>query len=337
MIIESWRLILRPWEYGDAAELYEYAKDPDIGGSAGWLPHKSVEESLEIIRTVLSEPETYAIVPKETGRPIGSIGIFPTRAKGAEEGELEIGYWIGKPYWGRGFAPEAVTVLLKRCFDALECKRVWCGYFDGNDKSRRCQEKCGFVYDHTEKDVHWEITNEIKTEHYSSITADSRLDRVETERLVISPATLEELIGLIKEYEISDPELSEAYREMLCGCENHPGDYLWYVPWKFCLKDTGEMTGDACFKGKTKNSPPEIGYGIIEKFRNCGFATEGVRALCEWAFKDGNVSAVAAETAPDYEASKNVLRKIGFVPSGETGKEGPRFILRKNAYRQVEK
>ncbi|MBQ3865670.1 MAG: GNAT family N-acetyltransferase, partial [Clostridia bacterium] len=72
MILTTKRLILRPWDENDASELFRYASDPDVGPAAGWPPHKSEEESREIIRNVLSKPETYAVVLKETGLPVGS-------------------------------------------------------------------------------------------------------------------------------------------------------------------------------------------------------------------------------------------------------------------------
>ena len=75
MILETNRLILRPWCESDADDLYTYASDPEVGPPAGWPPHTSVENSREIIRTVLSAPETYAVCLKENGKPIGSIGF----------------------------------------------------------------------------------------------------------------------------------------------------------------------------------------------------------------------------------------------------------------------
>lgn len=60
--------------------------------------------------------------------------------------EAEIGYWIGKPYWGQGLSPEAVKALLPRCFNELGIDIVWCGYYEGNDRSKRVVEKCGFIY-----------------------------------------------------------------------------------------------------------------------------------------------------------------------------------------------
>ena len=84
---------------------------------------------------------------------------------GISESEAEIGYWIGVPFWGRGLIPEAVRELVWYGFEKLGLVRIWCGFFDGNDKSKRVQEKCGFKYHHTNKDIFWEITGEVLTEH----------------------------------------------------------------------------------------------------------------------------------------------------------------------------
>ena len=62
--LETSRLILRPWCGSDAQALYRWARDPEVGPSAGWAPHTSVENSREIIRTVLSEEGTFAVLLK---------------------------------------------------------------------------------------------------------------------------------------------------------------------------------------------------------------------------------------------------------------------------------
>ena len=168
------RLILRPWQEPDAESLYKYAQDPAIGPIAGWPPHTSVEDSLNIIRTVFAAPETYAVVLKKTGEPIGSIGImFGDGLHSAEmqPGEAEIGYWIGVPYWGQGLIPEAVRCLLKRCFENLGMTAVWCGYYDGNVKSRRVMEKCGFRFHHTEEGKPSPLSD-IRTEHFMRMTKE---------------------------------------------------------------------------------------------------------------------------------------------------------------------
>lgn len=174
VMIETERLILRPWEDEDAESLYKYASDPKVGPIAGWPTHTSIEDSAGVIKGVLSAPETYAVVLKETNEPVGSIGLMIGEKSNfdIEEDEGEIGYWIGVPYWGMGLIPEAVRELLRRGFEDLNLKTIWCGYFDGNDKSRRVQEKCGFTYHHTEKDMVWLLMNDIRTEHVTRITKE---------------------------------------------------------------------------------------------------------------------------------------------------------------------
>lgn len=175
MIIETERLILRPWREDDADALFKYACDPDIGPIAGWQPHTSVDASLEIIRTIFAAPETYAVVLKDTGEPVGSCGIMFTEGLHSAEmnrDEAEIGYWIGKPYWGQGLIPEAVKALLARCFNDLALRAVWCGYYEGNSKSKRVCVKSGFRFHHTNRDVLSPL-GDIRTEHFYIMTKEN--------------------------------------------------------------------------------------------------------------------------------------------------------------------
>ncbi len=172
-MMQTERLILRPWQETDAESLYAYAKDPDIGLPAGWPPHKSVEDSREVIRYVLSAPQTYAVCLKD-GSPIGSISL---KLKGStdmtdREDECELGYWIGKPFWGQGLIPEAAEELLRHAFEELGMRAVWCGYYEGNVKSRRVQEKLGFVYQHTTEGLELPLLGELRTGHTMLLTKE---------------------------------------------------------------------------------------------------------------------------------------------------------------------
>ena len=172
MTLETPRLILRPWCENDAESLYEYARDPEVGPPAGWPPHTSVENSRDIIRDVLSAPQTYAICLKggicscgiAVGAPIGSIGLHRNDLAERDD-EYELGYWIGKPYWGQGLVPEAARELLRYAFSELGMKRIWCGHYDGNIKSRRVMEKLGFVYHHTTEGIEVKLLGEVRTGH----------------------------------------------------------------------------------------------------------------------------------------------------------------------------
>lgn len=171
MILETKRLILRPWADSDAEALFRWAKDPFVGPAAGWPPHTSVKNSLEIIRTVLSEPDTYAVVVKECGdEPIGSVGVFLSNAPGTNH-ESEIGYWLARPFWGNGYIPEAVRELQRFCFEDRGESRVWCAHFIGNEKSHRVIEKCGFQYQFTSvADVR--ANSEINSSRFYAITRE---------------------------------------------------------------------------------------------------------------------------------------------------------------------
>ena len=170
-MLETERLLLRPWLEEDAENLYELAKDPDIGYPAGWPAHTSVENSRQVIRQVLSAPQTYAVCLKG-GTAIGSVGL---KLKGYtdmtdRDDECELGYWIGKPFWGQGLIPEAAGALLQYAFTELNMRAVWCGYYDGNEKSRRVQQKLGFVYQYTTHDLDVSLLGEKRTGHTSLLT-----------------------------------------------------------------------------------------------------------------------------------------------------------------------
>ena len=174
MKLETERLILRRWEEADAESLFEYAKDPDVGPIAGWPPHQSVEESLNVIQNVFTGSECYAICERVSGRAIGAIELKLNGHTDMTErdDECELGYWIGKPYWGRGYVPEAAREILRHGFEELGMRTVWCGYYDGNVKSKRVQEKLGFAYHHTCQNVPVPLMNEVRIGHTNYMTKE---------------------------------------------------------------------------------------------------------------------------------------------------------------------
>lgn len=161
------RLLLRKWTEDDADSLFEYAKAPDIGPIAGWKPHRSKEESLEIIKNVLNGEECYAICEKNSNTAIGAIELRLNKYTDMtdKDDECELGYWLGKPFWNRGYMTEAAKEIIRHAFEDLGMNAVWCGYYDGNIKSKRVQEKVGFVYHHTCENVPVALLNEVRIGH----------------------------------------------------------------------------------------------------------------------------------------------------------------------------
>ncbi|MCM1149573.1 MAG: GNAT family N-acetyltransferase [Butyricicoccus sp.] len=177
MILETERLLLRPWTQADAQELYRYASDDRVGPAAGWAVHKSAEESREIIRGVLSADGVFAIVPKELGLPVGSAGFSEKHFGNPDEPEL--GYWVGVPFWGRGYAPEAALHLLGHAFSG-GCRRVWVSHYEGNNKSRSVIRKCGFGFEFKqEADV--PALSETRVTYFYSLSREDWDSRARTE------------------------------------------------------------------------------------------------------------------------------------------------------------
>ncbi|MDO4217779.1 MAG: GNAT family N-acetyltransferase [Bacteroidales bacterium] len=146
-MMETDRILLRPWYEEDADTLFLYASNPVIGNRAGWPPHKSPDESLEIIRTVFHNDTTWAIENKENHRPIGCIGYMPTfdLKLPTQEGDVLIGYWIGQPYWNQGFCTEALRLMIEYIKTTTHIPSLISSHYIDNPASGRVMEKCGFI------------------------------------------------------------------------------------------------------------------------------------------------------------------------------------------------
>ncbi len=148
-IIETNRLILRPFKQTDLSDLYEYASVDGVGEMAGWSHHKNKEESQKILNMFIDEDKVFAICLKENEKVIGSIGV---EKYGMEEKLTEfdgykgreIGYVLSRDYWGKGIATEATKAIIDFLFYECELDFLICGYYNFNFKSKRVQEKCGF-------------------------------------------------------------------------------------------------------------------------------------------------------------------------------------------------
>lgn len=180
-MLETARLLLRPWTVDDAEDLFVLASDPEIGPRAGWPVHQSLEESRNIIETVFAQSGTYALVDKVSGKPVGAIGLMIGGASKltTSDKEAELGYWLGRDYWEQGLVPEAIRKLLCHAFETLKLETVWCGYFEGNEQSRRAQEKCGFTYHHKLENVECSLIGEVRTECVTRLTRANWLESKE--------------------------------------------------------------------------------------------------------------------------------------------------------------
>ena len=148
VLLKTERLKLRPWRETDLEDFFAYASVDGVGQMAGWLPHKNIDESAEILKMFIAGKRTFAI--EKDGRVIGSAGIEEYDEENYPELDAlkgrEIGYVLSKAYWGQGLMPEAVRAVIRWLFDEIGLDFVTVGHFDWNSQSARVIEKCGFRY-----------------------------------------------------------------------------------------------------------------------------------------------------------------------------------------------
>ncbi|MCL1936372.1 MAG: GNAT family N-acetyltransferase [Defluviitaleaceae bacterium] len=149
--IETQRLILRSFKKEDLDEFYNYAKIEGVGEEAGWIHHKNIEESEQILNRFLKEKNNYAIELKETGKLVGSFGVGSESCidESSEWYNLKhttIGYVIAKEYWGNGYATESLQNFIRYCFENNIYDIIFVSHYNHNLKSKRVIEKSGFVY-----------------------------------------------------------------------------------------------------------------------------------------------------------------------------------------------
>ena len=170
--IETPRLRLRPWSNADATALFELARDPRIGMLCGWKPFERIDDAREALSTVLAASDSYAVTLASTGELVGSIALRIDT--GSPEASIaDIGYWIGAPYWGKGYATEAGDAIIDRARD-LGVTTIILKYFDGNDASRRVSEKLGFAWRSSEADVEYPLIGKRLTVHWTELVLAGR-------------------------------------------------------------------------------------------------------------------------------------------------------------------
>lgn len=145
-ILYTQRLMIRPISVLDADDMFEYAKTPFVGPTAGWPPHQSLADTINIIKamTIIKTPYelgTWAIVLRQNDKMIGTIELY----NHFQHFKAELGYSINPYYWGNGFATEAAREVITYGFEFLDLKRIEVGTFVDNYSSQKVCEKLGFI------------------------------------------------------------------------------------------------------------------------------------------------------------------------------------------------
>ena len=143
--LETPRLILREFSEADIAELVPLIGAREVASTTLRIPHPYEEKhAREFFATAPKENELrLAIRLRSTGRLCGGVGLHPD----AEPQRAELGYWIGVPFWGNGYATEAASAVIEYGFHNLKLDRIFASHFKGNDRSGRVLQKIGMRHE----------------------------------------------------------------------------------------------------------------------------------------------------------------------------------------------
>lgn len=146
--IRTERLYLSPFKESDAEDFYAYAKNPNVGPIAGWAPHKSVEDTKEIMNAWFMHPNAWTIRLAGEEHMIGVIALEHDKYR-PDAKSKEIGYSLSEDYWGKGIMTEAAKAVMAYGFDQLDLEIIGICTGETNKRSQRVIEKCGFKYEGT--------------------------------------------------------------------------------------------------------------------------------------------------------------------------------------------
>lgn len=173
--LRSERLAMIPCSVDDAADLYEYAKNPDVGPHAGWKPHESVEESREIIEGLFLPSGALGIHEIESdglpGPMIGTIALEVDRFR-PDAKSKEIGYSLAKDAWGKGYMTEASAEVIRYAFENLGMEILTICTSPVNKRSQRVAEKNGFTYEGRIRKAYRIYTGELRDSLVFSLTKE---------------------------------------------------------------------------------------------------------------------------------------------------------------------
>ena len=147
LILETKRLRLRRFQMEDAETVAALANNWNVARMLGRMPYPySIDHARDFMSRIGSDQDskTDFVFAFTTGGPaMGAIGLHLR-----DGGAFELGYWLGEPYWGKGYATEAAERLVRFAFTDLDIERLTAGHFYDNPPSGRVLSKVGFRYTH---------------------------------------------------------------------------------------------------------------------------------------------------------------------------------------------
>ncbi|HVS30248.1 MAG TPA: GNAT family protein [Thermoanaerobaculia bacterium] len=165
------RLTIRPFRMEDAQRVKDLAGAREIAINTLLIPHPypvgAAEEWIASQAAKLQEEGSLNLAVDD-GELVGAIGLRIMK----DHNHAEIGYWIGVPYWGRGYATEAVGAVIRYGFEELRLNKIYAAYFSRNAASGRVMQKNGMRHEGTLRQHHRKWSQYVDLEFYGILSAD---------------------------------------------------------------------------------------------------------------------------------------------------------------------
>lgn len=152
-ILHTERLVLRAFDPNDAVDVYAIGQSETVGRMAGFIPHKSLEDSRKMVQEFINATSVWAIVEKRSGHVIGFISLQKDNARPTQNA-FKTGYALGENFWGQGYATETCREIIRYAFEERNCQVLSVSHFPFNQKSKRVIKKLGFTYEGTLRHAH---------------------------------------------------------------------------------------------------------------------------------------------------------------------------------------
>lgn len=172
--LQTQRLILRPFTLADAPDVQRLAGDREIAATTLLIPHPyedgMAEEWIKTHPTGFQEGTgiCFAIALRETEELCGAIGLRIHKINR----NAELGYWVGKPYWGRGYCTEAARAIVQYGFEVLGLHRIYSSHFSNNLASGRVMQKIGMSHEGCLRQDTWKWGKFEDVELYAILKSD---------------------------------------------------------------------------------------------------------------------------------------------------------------------
>lgn len=311
-VIETERLILRPFEPEDAQPMFRnWASDSEVTKFLTWPTHTSVEVTKQVVgdwcaRNTDVRKYLWAIEWKEIKEPIGSISAVEIEEKTET---VTIGYCIGRRWWGKGIMPEALQAVIAFFFEEVGASRIEACHDTHNPNSGRVMRKCGMTYEGTCRAKGVNNQGICDTSWYSILKKEYEEARKQecVVKQIHDRETKQNIAGMILEALPEWFELPEGRKDYI---EKSAGQLFFAafreeIPVGFlCLRETGKDTAELAVMGVLKQYHRQgIGRALFEAARLCALQ-KGYSFL--------QVKTVQMGRYEDYDRTNRFYQSLGF-------------------------